>query len=95
MKLKDQVAIITGATSGLGEAAALLFAEEGAKVAVSGRDEARGRKVVSAIASASGTAIFIRADVRIAADGERLVAWTPRAFGGRERSDTGSPRLPS
>ena len=38
MKLKDRVAIITGATSGLGEAAALLFAEEGAKVAVSGRN---------------------------------------------------------
>ena len=37
-----RVAIVTGATSGLGEAAALLFAEEGAKVMVTGRDEARG-----------------------------------------------------
>ena len=43
MKLRDRVAIITGATSGLGEAAARLFAEEGARVVVSGRDEARGR----------------------------------------------------
>src|SRR5262249_11128570 len=83
MKLKDRVAIITGATSGLGEAAAILFAEEGAKVAVSGRDEARGRKVAAAIAAAGGTAAFVRADVRIARVCERLVAETLSAFGGR------------
>jgi NAD(P)-dependent dehydrogenase (short-subunit alcohol dehydrogenase family) len=83
MKLEDRVAIITGATSGLGEAAALLFAEEGAKVIVSGRDEARGRKVVGAIVAAGGSAVFVRADVRKAADCERLVAETRKAFGGR------------
>ena len=83
MKLKDRVAIITGATSGLGEASALLFAEEGARIAVAGRDEARGRRVVDAIAAAGGTAIFVRADVRLAADCERVVAETLRAFGGR------------
>ncbi len=83
MKLKDRVAIITGATSGLGEASALLFAEEGAKVTVTGRDEARGRKVVAAIAAAGGTAAFVRADVRLAGDCERVVAETLRAFGGR------------
>ena len=83
MKLKGRVAIITGATSGLGEAAALLFAEEGAKVTVSGRDEARGKKVAAAIAAAGGTAVFVRADVRRAGDCERLVSETLRAFGGR------------
>lgn len=83
MKLKDRVAIITGATSGLGEAAALLFAEEGARVMVTGRDETRGRKVVAAIAAAGGTAAFSRADVRMAADCERVVAETLHAFGGR------------
>ena len=83
MKLKDRVAIITGATSGLGEAAALLFAEEGAKVMVSGRDETRGKKVAAAIAAAGGTAVFARADVRRVADCERLVSETLRAFGGR------------
>jgi NAD(P)-dependent dehydrogenase (short-subunit alcohol dehydrogenase family) len=83
MKLQDRVAIITGATSGLGEAAALLFAEEGAKVVVSGRDEARGKKVFAAITAAGGTAVFVRADVRRAADCERLVSETLRAFGGR------------
>jgi NAD(P)-dependent dehydrogenase (short-subunit alcohol dehydrogenase family) len=83
LKLKDRVAIVTGATSGIGEASALLFAEEGARVTVTGRDDARGRKVVSAIAEAGGTAHFVRADVRLAGDCERVVAETLRAFGGR------------
>ncbi len=83
MKLKDRVAIITGATSGLGEASALLFAGEGAKVAVAGRDETRGRNVVAAITAAGGTAIFVRADVRLAGDCKRVVAETLRALGGR------------
>lgn len=83
MKLKDRVAIITGGTSGLGEAAALLFAAEGAKVTVTGRDDARGRRVVAAIAAAGGTAIFVRADVRLPGDCERVVAETLGAFGGR------------
>ena len=83
MKLENRVAIITGATSGIGEAAALLFAEEGAKVAVSGRDEARGRKVAERITAAGGKAVFVRTDVRNAADCERLVKETLRAFGGR------------
>ena len=67
MKLKDRIAIITGATSGIGEASARLFAEEGARVTVTGRDDARGRNVVAAIAAAGGTAIFVRADVRFPA----------------------------
>lgn len=83
MKLKDRVAIITGATSGIGEASALLFAEEGAKVTVTGRDEARGQTVVTAIEAAGGKALFVRADVRLAGDCERVVAETLRTFGGR------------
>lgn len=83
MKLKDRVAIITGATSGIGEASALLFAEEGAKVTVTGRDEARGRNVVAAIEAIGGTALFVKADVRFPSDCERVVAETLRAFGGR------------
>jgi len=83
VKLKDRVAIITGATSGIGEASARLFAEEGARVMVTGRDDDRGRKVVAAIAAAGGTAVFARADVRLPGDCERVVADTLRAFGGR------------
>lgn len=83
MKLKDRVAIITGATSGIGEASALLFAEEGAKVTVTGRDEARGKNVVAAIEAIGGTALFVKADVRFPSDCERVVAETLRAFGGR------------
>ena len=83
MKLKDRVAIITGATSGIGEATALLFAQEGARVTVAGRDEARGRKVVAAIEAAGGAAIFVRADVRLPGDCRRIVEETLSAFGGR------------
>ncbi len=83
MKLKDRVAIVTGATSGIGEASARLFAEEGARVTVAGRDEARGESVVAAIGAAGGTAIFVRADVRVADDCRRTVEETLRAFGGR------------
>jgi NAD(P)-dependent dehydrogenase (short-subunit alcohol dehydrogenase family) len=83
MKLKDRVAIVTGATSGIGEATARLFAEEGAKVVVSGRDDTRGRNVVQAIEGGGGKAIFVRADVTRATDCERLVKETLKAFGGR------------
>ena len=83
MKLEDRVAIVTGATSGIGEASARLFAREGAKVTVTGRDEARGRSVAAAIAADGGKAIFVRADVRLAGDCQRAVAETLRAFGGR------------
>jgi NAD(P)-dependent dehydrogenase (short-subunit alcohol dehydrogenase family) len=83
MKLQDRVAIITGGTSGIGEASALLFAEEGAKLVITGRAEARGKSVVEAIESAGGKAIFVKADVRFASDCEHVVKETLRVFGGR------------
>lgn len=83
MRLERRVAIITGATSGIGEATALLFAGEGASVVVQGRDETRGRRVVAAIEGVGGVARFIGGDVRVAADCERIVTETLDSFGGR------------
>jgi NAD(P)-dependent dehydrogenase (short-subunit alcohol dehydrogenase family) len=81
MRLADKVALITGGTSGMGRAPALLFAQEGARVAITGRNEARGREVVEEIEQVGGTAIFIRSDVRFAEECCRAVDEALRAFG--------------
>jgi NAD(P)-dependent dehydrogenase (short-subunit alcohol dehydrogenase family) len=80
-RLDGKVALITGGTSGIGRATAALFAREGADVAITGRDEARGAAVVAEIGAAGGEGTFVRADVRSAADCERSVARTLEAFG--------------
>jgi NAD(P)-dependent dehydrogenase (short-subunit alcohol dehydrogenase family) len=82
MRLADKVALITGGTSGIGRATAALFAQEGARVALTGRNEARGRDVVGEIEQAGGTAIFIRSDVRFAEECRQAVEETSQAFGG-------------
>ena len=81
MRLKDRVALITGGTSGIGEATALLFAQENAKVAITGRNREHGAAVVQQIKQQSGDGLFIRADVRLADDCRRAVDETVRAFG--------------
>jgi len=81
VKLIDRVAIVTGATSGIGRATAELFANEGASVTVMGRDDGRGRSVVEGITRAGGRAQFVRGDVRHADDCRRAVDGTVRAFG--------------
>jgi NAD(P)-dependent dehydrogenase (short-subunit alcohol dehydrogenase family) len=81
MRLDGKVALITGATSGIGRATAVLFADEGAAVAVVGRDADRGREVEGQIRSAGGRVVFVPADVRRADDCERSVAQTIDAFG--------------
>ena len=81
MRLKDKVALITGGTSGIGEATAVLFASEGAEVAITGRNEQRGAAVVERIEQHGGHAAFFHADVSIASDCLRAVDETVRAFG--------------
>jgi NAD(P)-dependent dehydrogenase (short-subunit alcohol dehydrogenase family) len=82
MRLNHKVALITGGTSGIGEATALLFANEGAEVAITGRDEIRGQAVTQRILKDGGHAIFLRADVSKAHDCRRAVEETVTAFGG-------------
>src|SRR5262245_22137687 len=62
MRLEDKVAVVTGAASGIGEATAELFAEEGARVVVLDVDE-RGEEVAQRLRATGATALFIRADV--------------------------------
>jgi len=81
MRLLNKVALITGGTSGMGRATAQLFAQEGAKVAITGRDETRGQQVVAGIERSGGAAIFVRSDVRLPDDCRRAVEETLRAFG--------------
>ena len=86
MKLKNKSAIVTGSTRGIGEAIARAFYEEGAKVVVSGRDEATGQAIVKELLAKgdeySGGAIFVRADVSKREDIEALKDAALAEFGG-------------
>jgi NAD(P)-dependent dehydrogenase (short-subunit alcohol dehydrogenase family) len=80
-RLTNKVALITGGTSGIGEATAILFAKEGASVAITGRNHKRGEEVRDKIMRAGGKSIFIPTDVRRSDDCRRAVEQTLAAFG--------------
>lgn len=81
MRLQAKVVLITGGTSGIGEATALLLAREGARVAITGRNRERGAAVVAKIKAAGGDALFLPADVSQASDCQRVIDETVRKFG--------------
>jgi NAD(P)-dependent dehydrogenase (short-subunit alcohol dehydrogenase family) len=82
VELKEKIALVTGASSGIGRATAFKFAEAGARVSLVGRDAAALEVVASEIEKRGGTAHAIVADVTREADAERALAETAERFGG-------------
>jgi NAD(P)-dependent dehydrogenase (short-subunit alcohol dehydrogenase family) len=80
-RLRNKVAIVTGGASGIGRASAKLMAAEGAAVCVGDLDETGGQRTIEDILNAGGRGFFVRTDVSLAADAERLVAATIERFG--------------
>src|SRR5688572_18795421 len=81
MRLKDKVALITGAGSGIGRESALLFAREGAAIAVVDVNEEAARETVELVKKNGGRAAAVRADVSNASDSEQMVAFAEKEFG--------------
>jgi NAD(P)-dependent dehydrogenase (short-subunit alcohol dehydrogenase family) len=82
MNFAGKIVLVTGSTTGIGEACAQVFAESGATVMLSGRHEERGRSVLAAIRAAGGSAEFTAADLREPQACERLVGETIGRLGG-------------
>lgn len=81
MRLKNKVAIITGAASGIGRATALLFAREGAKVVIADINSAGGNSTVREIESLKGEGYFVLTDVAKSDDARELAASSIERFG--------------
>ena len=81
MRLENQVALITGGSSGIGLETALLFAKEGAKVVVVDINDNGGQQAVAQIKEEGGQAAYYHADVSKAADCEQMVAFAEKTFG--------------
>src|SRR5215470_12895529 len=81
MRLKDKVCIITGGGSGIGRASALLFAQEGARLAIADKKPASAESVAAECARKGAEAIAIEVDVASAAAVERMITRTIEKFG--------------
>lgn len=80
-RLKNKVAIVTGASKGIGKATAMLFAAEGASVAVISRSQEGTQKVANEIIEAGGKAIAIACDICEPAETERAISRVIQEFG--------------
>jgi len=90
MNLTDKVIVITGAASGMGEACAHLFAQQGAKVVLADRDQVRGRNVAAAVTAGGGAAEFIATDVTDEKAIGAMVDLAVRKFGGLDGAVNGA-----
>jgi NAD(P)-dependent dehydrogenase (short-subunit alcohol dehydrogenase family) len=81
MRLKDKVALITGAASGIGRETALLFAKEGARVVAVDLNDEAGAALEAEIRDTGGQVAYCHADVSQAADCEAMVAFAEQRFG--------------
>jgi NAD(P)-dependent dehydrogenase (short-subunit alcohol dehydrogenase family) len=79
--LDGKVALVTGGSSGIGRAASLAFAREGAKIVVASRGNEASEKTVRAIKQAGGEAVFVKTDVSVPAQVEAMVAEAVRFYG--------------
>ena len=96
-RLADKVALITGGGSGLGKAAAIACAKEGAKVVVGHVSEGSGEKTVAIIKENGGEAISIRADVSKSSEVQAMVQKAVDTYGRLDcaYNNAGVARLPS
>jgi NAD(P)-dependent dehydrogenase (short-subunit alcohol dehydrogenase family) len=76
-----KVALVTGATSGIGRATAVAFAREGAKVVVAGRREPEGEQTICLVREVGGEGLFIKTDVTVEAEVEALIQRTTATYG--------------
>jgi NAD(P)-dependent dehydrogenase (short-subunit alcohol dehydrogenase family) len=81
MRLKDKVALITGAGSGIGRESSLLFAKEGASIVVVDVNDQGGNETVEMVTSQGGRAVYVHADVSKAEDCKLMVAIAEKEFG--------------
>lgn len=81
MRLQDKVALITGASAGIGRESALRFAQEGARIVAVDVDDAGGAATVEAVRAAGGEAVYVHADVSRAEDCARMVEVAESTYG--------------